>query len=276
MIEERLRTGLHDHVAGLDPDLETTLDSIVSRARRRRRTVQVGLLAAVSAACVAAVLLIGPDGVLRSEDPPHPVEQPKHSGEVVALHAGVGELFAPAPIEPGRYLVDFLDAGAGTSAVVSVPEGWGQDDDVALAAGPAVLSNVRRLELWTVASVPPDCGNPARALGPTARDLVDFVRTWEPVNVSSVRRVELDGYAGYLLTLAGPPTRGTHCEDTRIWSSTHRSMGLAKGWTGLVWVMDVDGQRLVVSASYGPAVTSEQIGELEDMVQSLTFVTGEE
>lgn len=155
MIEERLRTGLHDHVAGLDPDLETTLDSIVSRARRRRRTVQVGLLAAVSAACVAAVLLIGPDGVLRSEDPPHPVEQPKHSGEVVALHAGVGELFAPAPIEPGRYLVDFLDAGAGTSAVVSVPEGWGQDDDVALAAGPAVLSNVRRLELWTVASVPP-------------------------------------------------------------------------------------------------------------------------
>ena len=44
------------------------------------------------------------------------------------------------------------------------------------------------------------------------------------------------------------------------------------GWTDLVWVVDVDGRGLVVSAIHGPDATPAEIDELVGWSSTVTFV----
>ena len=44
------------------------------------------------------------------------------------------------------------------------------------------------------------------------------------------------------------------------------------GQVDLVWILDVDGQRLVVNASYTPKSSASDIDKVTSMVESLEFV----
>ena len=43
------------------------------------------------------------------------------------------------------------------------------------------------------------------------------------------------------------------------------------GWTSRFWVLDVEGNPVLISASYGPDVTPAEQDELVEMVESISF-----
>jgi hypothetical protein len=48
------------------------------------------------------------------------------------------------------------------------------------------------------------------------------------------------------------------------------------GQVDLVWILDADGQRLVVNAAYTPKSTAADIDKLSSMVESLKFIESAE
>ena len=43
------------------------------------------------------------------------------------------------------------------------------------------------------------------------------------------------------------------------------------GWTSRIWVLDVEGNPVLIHASHGPDVTPAQEAELVEMVESISF-----
>lgn len=272
MIEDQLRSGLGGPLRLDHPDLESALDLVLVRARARRRTRRVAWLASTAVVCVAAALVYGTGGSPRdaSPDPAKDLEQP---AEVRTLTPQRGKMDAPAAIDPGRYSVRFLDAWAHPfTAVIDVPPGWGQDDNVTLATGPAFRDDVRRLELWTVARVPENaCHGRSKAIGPSAADLVSALDAQRGSRMSSVQRVLLDGRPAYRVTLTAN-LGSSPCPDPLVWMSTLWPKYLPVGETDIIWILDVDGQRRVVDASYGPDVSPAEIVSMLRMAESLTIL----
>jgi hypothetical protein len=78
-IEDRLRSGLARNAAGFEPDVESTLERVVSRTRRRsrRRWVAVGFAAAAAAAAAVVGLVL----VQRPRDEVRTATEPEQSTE---------------------------------------------------------------------------------------------------------------------------------------------------------------------------------------------------
>ena len=105
----------------------------------------------------------------------------------------------------------------------------------------------------------------ARALASVARTAVT-----DPVPVT------LDGHEGYFVRLQGPRTenelqRCTHGGSFMVYLSPSGANPIDPGWTNLFWVLDVEGNLVLISASYGPDVTPAEQDELVEMVESISF-----
>ncbi len=89
-VEERLRNGLARNAAGFEPDVESMLERVVSRTRRRshRRWGAVGFAAAAAAAAalVGLVLVQRPPDELRTASEPE--QSTESSGPVVLALTG--------------------------------------------------------------------------------------------------------------------------------------------------------------------------------------------
>ena len=89
-VEERLRNGLARNAAGFEPDVESTLERVVSRTRRRahRRWVAIGFAAtaAAAAAVVGLVLVQRPRDEIRTASEPEPTTE--GTGPVVQALTG--------------------------------------------------------------------------------------------------------------------------------------------------------------------------------------------
>jgi hypothetical protein len=58
-----------------------------------------------------------------------------------------------------------------------------------------------------------------------------------------------------------------------LWGGPDGRRGIySDGQVDLVWILDVDGQRLVVNAAYTPKSSASDIDKLTSMVESLEFV----
>jgi Immunoglobulin-like domain of bacterial spore germination len=74
-LEDRLRTAVHAHASGVDPDERGSLDTIRTRvrtARHRRRALLAGTGIAAAAVVAVAALRLGDDGRVRTVDEPGP------------------------------------------------------------------------------------------------------------------------------------------------------------------------------------------------------------
>jgi hypothetical protein len=189
--------------------------------------------------------------------------------------------------EPGAYAMTARGSGTPPHAVIDVPEGfsnfgffavWPQgsedneDDDT-----------FRSVAYWTVNGVYADpCRRTATApeIGPTVDDLVAALVDQRHTEVTvDPEPVSLDGHDGVVLEVTVPDDVSRCDEDGRyvFWEGSpgdahHQAPA---GTTERLWVLDVDGQRVVLLTAATAVVPERDRDELTAIVESARFVEGE-
>jgi hypothetical protein len=155
--------------------------------------------------------------------------------------------------------------------------------------GPEVLS----VSVWDVGDVPTDPCRWKGSLttpGPSVEDLVTAFLAQKQRNATTPTDVVLDGHPGRYLEWTVPADAVVTgdadfvgCDDPGNGHSDFVSW-LGRGGQGeryhqvagqvdRLWVLDVDGQRLVVDATYSPDTTEADRTELQQVVDSIRFTS---
>jgi hypothetical protein len=180
------------------------------------------------------------------------------------------------PIVPGTYRFSFLaDADVETpDALVDVPSGFVASDDgydwyVVSPDGDTTLG------LWTVGKVDRDACRDAETdatdPGPSVKNLADALVAQKSTRASEPKQVTLDGHRGLYVELASPRDISSCGKYPGLWRNPERPI-YGGGQVDRVWILDVDGQRLVADASYGPTATTAERDNLTTMVDSMKLV----
>jgi hypothetical protein len=105
-------------------------------------------------------------------------------------------------------------------------------------------------------------------VGPGADDFVDAVvaQEWFPDHAPVDTRV--GGASGWYFTLKGPADLG-ECYEWRPWDPGFYAQGPDNIWE--VWVLDVDGHRVLIVANYYPGTPAGTVDQLHRMVGSIRF-----
>ncbi len=180
----------------------------------------------------------------------------------------------PGVLTPGPYLFSFLTEPGVTApeALVTVADGF-----TAGATWYIVPPDGNQfLGTYVVARVKRDACGTRRGLfdpGPSVKDLADALVAQKSTRSSVPQPVTLDGHQGLYVEMVSPSDLDTCTNDRRLWDGR----GIyTDGQVDQVWILDVDGQRLVVDASYAPSETTRaQINTLTSMANSLAFVPAE-
>ena len=125
--------------------------------------------------------------------------------------------------------------------------------------------------------VAPDPCRSARApVGPGVSALMDAIATQTTVRPGLPSPVTIDGYSGQVVQVRVPSQVDlTRCDGGRLvpfWLNGLTSTSVFPGWTYRVWALDVEGERLVITAALGPEATPAEQAELLRMVETLEFV----
>lgn len=229
----------------------------------------------------AVILILAALGALAGcgEDSPEPQAAPTSPSTEVSTQseasAGPQHLSEDLPgvLPAGNYQFSFLsDSAVSTDAVITVADGF-----TAGATWYVVpLDQEQFLGTYAVAQVERDaCGKQSELFdpGPTVQDLAAALGEQKSTRASAPRPVTLDGHEGLYLEILGPKDLDTCPSALGMWDGR----GIySDGQVDMVWILDVDGQRLVVDASYAKAASSPaDIKALRSMVESLRFVPAE-
>ena len=187
-------------------------------------------------------------------------------------------------LPPGPYALGVgSDRGDVPMVVIDVPAGYvGRGDGFEISAD-IEGSAFRHFDTWTVSKVAAEpCGETEYAdPGPTVGDLADALAAlpvWE--TTPPVSRT-IDGHRGVFMELNVPSTMPTECDGgLRSWIDVHgSSQGIGPGKTQLLWIVDVDGQRLMMVAGFFPGKggpTPQQVDEMVQMAEGARFVDDEQ
>ena len=111
-------------------------------------------------------------------------------------------------------------------------------------------------------------------LGPTVDDLATaFAEAWG-TNATTPTEVTLDGFVGKQMVLTVPADVDfADCINLRYmaWRDTTGGVRLYQG-PGQIqesWIVDVEGERLLIEASYFPEITPENRAELQQVIESI-------
>jgi hypothetical protein len=277
-IEQRLRNGLSANTEHLQPYLEKELDRVVQRAHLRRRVRAAGVGVAVAAVAAGVLWLPGVADSIRADDGGDPAVRPTQptdaTDEVQVLDSDRGSPENPVPLEAGRYAIPFFGAEDAPWGEVTVPTGWAEDR-LHLATGPALDPHLRRVELLAVNRVSPDpCEGLLRPVEAEVPDIVAALTEQRTVRPSDARPVSIDGYSGQLVQFRVPsgPDIEQCGQSLTPFGFDNSWTSVFAGWSYRVWVLDVEGDPLVILAAHGPETTPTELAALTDMVEGLRFI----
>lgn len=182
-------------------------------------------------------------------------------------------------LEPGTYQFSVLtNPGVETpDALVEVPSGFADE------ASWYVVSPDQQefLGLWTVGQVDRDAcldGEDPFDPGPSVEDMADALVAQKSTRATAPKPVTLAGHRGLYLEVTSPDDIGRCDPDAALWrdpAGGGREI-YNDGQVDLVWILDVDGQRLVVNAAYTPKSSASDIDKLTSMAESLKFTENAE
>src|SRR6478735_6349175 len=181
-----------------------------------------------------------------------------------------------APLEPGRYVFPVMDAAPELLPVVSVPAGFAATDDASgVTVGADAADDGRMLLIWEIDSVyshPCDATRRTVAVGPTAADLADALAAQPMRDGTTPAPVTIGGYEGFYVELSVPDDIDVDaCPGGKFFSWPGRWQQGA-GQVDMLWIVDVDGQRVVFDAWALPGASPQERAELQHMVTTATFV----
>ena len=271
-------------------------------ATRRTRLLAEVLTAGVLAGCTT----VGPTPAPSSESPtPSPVTitalptaaTATARPELTSVPGAVPRPDLPrldeltGPLEAGRYLhvLDGLGYDADPPELeLTVPSGWS-----VLPVGSLVREGEGvTISFWNVAHVfadPCRWHESRQLVGPGIRDLAQALQRVPGRNASEPAEVEVDGRWGLFLQWSVPadqesdrPGSFVGCDNTRTgdtlyvswttWPNGRQRYHRFPGEVDRMWILDVDGRRLLVDAQQEPGSPPASIAEIDAIVDSIRFV----
>jgi hypothetical protein len=155
----------------------------------------------------------------------------------------------------------------------TVPEGWAGapfGSDIWLASyansGPNGAGFLIGRGGWLYSDPCAESGDTDIPVGPTVDDFVDALVAHPTLDLSEPVGVTLDGYPGRYLELEGPADRAD-CPTFQAWAPTFYAQGDSNHQP--IWVIDVDGVRVVIHGSEFPDTAPERSAELREIVESM-------
>ena len=234
----------------------------MSDARRRRSYLGLLVLALVVPAC-------GGDPAPGAASTASASSGPTPLIEGLILEAGTYEL----RLEPKQDLHPLR-------VTFTVPEGWKSwAFGVVPAEGGADAPAGRGLGFWVIDEVYADPCRWTRGMvdppvGPGVDDLVATLVEQRGRYASTPTDVTLAGYAGTRIDVQVPPDIDfSDCSHSEFHSWTNMPSGgryhQGPGQIDRLWILDVDGDRLVVGASFFPETSPEDRAELWQIIDSV-------
>ena len=220
----------------------------------------------IAAAAAAIGVLAVAGGVLGASPSVAPGAASPATGPSPAPHAmTVGE---GGSLEPGTYVT----AGPFPARVTfTVPAGWEgrMGGPYAVSLNPASAPDALWFRVFDKVYADP-CHDHETLLdplpGPSAGELADALAGLPGLEVTSPTDVTLGGHQGKQLTMTAPAT-GDFC---RVWElPLGATNDMAPGDQQRVWILDVDGQRLVIVAPELPALPAETKAEVQAVLDSI-------
>ena len=180
-------------------------------------------------------------------------------------------------MQQGRYALQLTST---LGYQVDVPGQWNVVGGTFLNADP-------RPSIFFVAPAPASTGLPlhpcrdhsTRAVGPTASDLARALRRQPVLDVTRPIPATLDGHRGLYVEVTIPDTVDTDScvRDTVSLFESGGPDGYAwqQGYVGRWWILDVDGERMVVMPQCDTDCTEDEFATLTTMAESITFTPDE-
>ena len=185
------------------------------------------------------------------------------------------------PLAPGTYRIKYM---LPLRVTVTVPADWGAVEEWALGAfdGHAYLALYRVQNVYS---------NPCRwtgtefvpKLGPTVDDLIVAMESFSARSPTEPANVTIAGRDAKMIQWTVPrDVDFADCDEGQYRSWTKSSwmqddFGVryhqAPGQVDRIYMLDIDGERLVVDETWEPTVTSAQRAELDAVVATLTIDT---
>ena len=197
--------------------------------------------------------------------------------------------FSPgvAALTAGTHAALVMGSGSYPEYTVVVPKGWFVYEGRFIITGPT--EPVLGFSVWDVGQVFRDpCHWQGQGFdpGPGVANLVAALVAQKLRNATTPTDVTLAGYAGKYLEWSVPAdmklsawsefdacdvVSGDHNFNSWLGNGMGDRYEEVPGQVDQLWVLDVNGQRLVVDATYSPDTSQGQRAELERLVDSLRF-----
>jgi hypothetical protein len=175
------------------------------------------------------------------------------------------------------YLLTAAGVNGGPHLAVTVPRGWRPWCDAlpcfALVSGSATDSV--GIGYWVVASVFEDPCQPvsSRPFGPSVEDLATALASVSGTTATPPVAARLGGYPGQSLDLVVNADLACEPASFHLWSGPGnvRRFVQAPGQTLRLWILDVEGQRVLVQADWVPGASATKVAELLEVAASASF-----
>ena len=258
------RSHLHPG-ARLDPqpdrapmkEIYVSVDPPPNKGRNRRRLVM---------AAAAVVAVIGLTGIAYAVG--------KSSGDDETPAPADAPTVAPTTVAPTTESGTFVTSEGDVPFTFTMPAGWENIGWGAIKGNP-----VFGFATAAVSAIYADPCQwvPVEPFGPTVDDLVSAWANVPGFDANATKDVTVDGYAGKQIEFTVPDYNADECRGGKygIWQAPGAVDRAPTLWAqgpnahSQVWILDVDGTRLVINAAYFPDTSPQDRTALDEMMASI-------
>jgi hypothetical protein len=245
--------------------------AVIGPWRNLRMSFQVRVAIAAVAVVVLAVIGINllPGPISGPGASPTPTAEPSPGPSPTPT---VRAWSATGPLEPGTYDMSPDGAVIPMPVTFTVPAGWYNE-------GWAITKNETYISFWSVTNTYRDpCHWSTTALdptlGPSGQDLIDALRDQAGRDATLPVATTIDGRPAQRVELEWPEVDLGSCDDGeyRLFVfGADGSRGNTIGFHDLIWILDVDGFRVVIEATERPDITDALGSETQSIIDSIRF-----
>jgi hypothetical protein len=195
---------------------------------------------------------------------------PPQSPSIASPPPLIATLPAGSRLDPGPYALAAIGAPEMPRAVVNVPSGFE-------AGGDFLFSEEAAIGYWAVSGVyrnPCTKEGGLMTVGHTVDDLANALASQPLIPATKPVPISIGGHDGAYLELTAPLLDYDACtpQDVAFWRTENGDRFTdAAGKFDRVWILDVEGNRVVINAAFDRRATVQEVQALTNVVESVEF-----